>query len=473
MAIPGGGGTLLNPLFQVISFGAGTAMGPVLRPTLQDLANEVWSLHTVRPLDVGQAAALWVEGSWTRDRAVEEAAKTGYSPALVEALRELADNPPDVQTMYALWRRDLISSDRFMEGLRHQRIEPAYFEALRQAHDVLLTPEELAAARVKGHVDQARQYAEAELQGVTNERAQIMYETTGNPPGPETLITLLNRGIITQAEFAQGIKQGNIRPEYVDEYLELREHLLTVTEVVNLRLRGWHDDAWMNARGAELGYTQERMHDLFLGQGRPISTRQVFIGQRRGGVYNGPTGDIDPAILKQLQESNIRPEWYDLADAQKESYPSAFVIRGLATSGAINAAQTRRVLLEIGWPEWLIDAVVTFWTGAGAGAAVAGPRVKSAQTAAITEIRNAYLLGQTDEGQARGWLGQIGVDPLEIDGMLPIWNVMREVPQRGLTPSQIKKAYKSLPTQWPRTRAIDELQQLGLTADDAATLLDE
>jgi hypothetical protein len=199
----------------------------------------------------------------------------------------------------------------------------------------------------------------------------------------------------------------------------------------------------------------------------------VFIGQRRGGVYNGPVGGINAAILKQLQESNIRPEWYNLADAQKESYPSAFVIRGLATSGAIDAAQTRRVLMEIGWPEWLIDAVVTFWTGATATGTTAGPRVKTAQTAAITEIRNAYLIGQADEAQARGWLGAIAIEPDEIDGMIPIWNVMREVPQKGLSAAQIKKAYKNLPALWPRARAIDELDQLGYTADDAATILDE
>ena len=184
-------------------------------------------------------------------------------------------------------------------------------------------------------------------------------------------------------------------------------------------------------------------------------------------------GAINPAILKSLQESNIRPEWFNLADAQKESYPSAFVIRGLATSGALDRAQTRRVLMEIGWPEWLIDAVVDFWIPAAGATAEVGPRVKAAQTSAITEIRNAYLIGQADEGQARDWLGRIGIDGAEIDGMIPVWNVMREVPQKGLTAAQIVKASRRLPDLWPRARALDELQLLGLTPDDAATLLDE
>ena len=101
------------------------------------------------------------------------------------------------------------------------------------------------------------------------------------------------------------------------------------------------------------------------------------------------------------------------------------------------------------------------------------PLVKSARTAAITEIRNAYLIGQADAGQAEGWLGRLGVAADVQAEMVAVWDVMREIPQKGLTAAQIKKAAKNLPAQWPRARALDELQLLGLTADDAATLLDE
>lgn len=468
MAVAAGG---LNPAVALIAFAFGRAIGPVLVPGVKDLENFAWSEHRVAPLDANTAAALWVEGVWDFDRANTEAGYTGVSESRLRALHDLLDNPPDVDTLLALWRRNLISGDKFIEGLRHLRIETDYFEALRQTHNRLLSPEEAAAARVKGHMTQAEQYAEAALQGVTNERAQIMYETTGNPPGPETLITMLNRGIIDLGAFAQGIKQGNIRPEYVDEYLALRHHLLTAHEVVNLRLRGWIGDTEMNARGADVGYTADAMHDLFLGQGRPISFRQVFIGQRRGGVYGGPTGGIDPAILKSLQESNVRPEWYNLADAQKESYPSAFVIRALAQGGDVTPAVTRTLLLHLGWPEFLIDAVVTAWTGGTAGADPS--LVKSARSQAITEIRNAFLIGQTDDAQARGWLEAIGVTSLTVDALLPIWNVMREVPQKDLTAAQIVKAFYKLPLQWPRERALEALQLQGMTADDAATLLDE
>jgi hypothetical protein len=472
MATPGGG-TFLNPLFQVISFGAGTAMGPVLRPVLQDLANETWTAHPVRPPDVYTLASGVAQGQVADATARAWAKQSGFGDAQFSALVDIANVGPGAAYAFELWRRNVIDEAGFRRALKRLGLEAEWMTDLVALRNVLLTPAELAQARQRGFIDQARQYQEANLQGVTDERAEIQFKSAGLPPPTERALSMWRRGIINEAEFKQTIVEGNEKLKYQDEEAALFRALLTPGQIVNQHLRGWRSFAWMEGRLADYGYNAEDSLDLFQGQGRPISTRQVFIGQRRGGRYNGPTADIDPAILKQLEESNIRPEWYDLADAQKESYPSAFVIRGLATSGALDPAQTRRVLMEIGWPVWLIDAVVTFWTGATAGAPAAGPRVKSAQTSAITEIRSAFLIGQADEAQARDWLGRIGVDGTEIDGVLPIWHVMREIPQKGLTASQIRKAYKSLPAQWPRARALDELQLLGLTPDDAATILDE
>src|SRR5207249_54092 len=150
-----------------------------------------------------------------------------------------------------------------------------------------------------------------------------------------------------------------------------------------------------------------------------------------------------------------------------------FVLRLLTTRGDLTQTQAHDLLYQNGWPDALATTVSQAWAGTAGGAIAAGPRVKAAQTSAITEIRSAYLIGQADGTQARDWLGRIGVEATEIDGMIPIWDVMREIPQKGLTAAQIRKAYRSLPGQWPRDRALSELELLGLTADDAATILDE
>src|SRR5207237_4606462 len=99
----------------------------------------------------------------------------------------------------------------------------------------------------------------------------------------------------------------------------LFRELLTPGQIVNQHLRGWRSFAWMENRLADHGFNAEDSLDMFQGQGRPLSFHQVFIGERRGGVYDLPTGAVNAGFLKSLQESNIRTGWYHLAWAQPPS----------------------------------------------------------------------------------------------------------------------------------------------------------
>ena len=202
-----------------------------------------------------------------------------------------------------------------------------------------------------------------------------------------------------------------------------------------------------------------------------MAVRQIAQALARGGEFQPEPGEITDPYRAAIVEGNLKPAYYDLAFANRYTYPSFFAIRGLMDAGVLDTDEGYQIMLELGWKPDLARKVADFYgTAKTAGA---GPLTKSARTQAVTEIRSAYLLGQADDAQARDWLGRIGVEAGEIDGMLPIWGVMREVPQKGLTAAQIVKAFKKLPAQWPRARALDELGLLGYTGDDAATLLDE
>src|SRR5438552_3695091 len=113
---------------------------------------------------------------------------------------------------------------------------------------------------------------------------------------------------------------------------------------------------------------------LFKVHGRPLSFHQVWIGLQRGGVYDGPIGDIDPAFLKALRESNIRPEWYNLAWHQRYTYPSAFVMRALTQDGTLTAAQAESDLIDMGWRPERAKQAAEKWAsqGGGGGSAYVG-----------------------------------------------------------------------------------------------------
>jgi len=131
MASVPGGGTFLNPLFQVVSFGAGTAIAPVLRPVLQDLQNATWAEHPVRPIDAQTAASIWLKGIWTESQAKAEGTYTGLDGARMDALRLNLDDPPDLAFMLELWRRGLVTDGEFTNALQHLRIESDWYTAIR------------------------------------------------------------------------------------------------------------------------------------------------------------------------------------------------------------------------------------------------------------------------------------------------------------------------------------------------------
>jgi hypothetical protein len=472
MASVPGGGSFLNPLFQVVSFGAGTALGPVLRPVLQDLQNETWSLHPVRPPDALTLAQGVAEGQVDPAVAAAWAKQTGFDTAQFDALIAIAKVGPGSAYAFELWRRGLIDGAGFRRALKRLGIEDEWIAPLVGTRDILLTPAELAQARQRGFVDQARQYSEAELQGVTNDRAEIQFKSAGLPPPTERALSMWRRGIIDEATFKQTIVEGNEKLKYQDQEAALFRPLLTPGQIVNQRLRGWRDTAWMDARLAEHGFDAVQAQDMFEGQGRPISFHQVFIGLRRGGVYDGPTGAIEPAFLKSLQESNIRPEWYNIAWAQRYSYPSAFVLRALTQSGDLTQAQTEEILLFIGWPPALATSVSTRWSG-GTSGATSDPLVKSARTTAITMLRNAFVARRIDEATVTARLTSLGIAADVQTPLIQTWAIMQTIPGAGLTRAQVKKAFKSLPAEWPRDRALTELEDLGMEPDEAQTYLDE
>src|SRR6266566_6807754 len=118
MASVPGGGSLLNPLFQVVSFGAGTALGPVLRPVLQDLNNETWTLHPVRPPDALTLAEGVAQGQVDPRVAAAWAKQTGFDAAQFNALIDIANVGPGMAQAFNLWRRQQIDKGGFYRALK-------------------------------------------------------------------------------------------------------------------------------------------------------------------------------------------------------------------------------------------------------------------------------------------------------------------------------------------------------------------
>jgi hypothetical protein len=459
------------------AFALGTAVGPALSPAVRELVNEAWTLYPTRPLDAASLAEIVAEDvaqlQWGRDQAAQNGISGGKFDALVQAV----ENAPGVPELFALWRRGLIDEAAFTHGLRKTRFEPRWDESLKALRNVLLSPDTLANARQQGFVDVARQHSESELQGVTNERADILFELSGNPPGPAEGLEMLRRGIITEAEFVQVVREGRIKTKYTDEYLALRTRLLNPGTLVELHLKGWIDAATYHDRMAAQGYTAAEADDWYNASGRPAAPTQMATAVARG--IDGPAGrPMDrEQFLEGIAQSNIHPRWGPMLWGVRFAYPPLFQISRLVQGGAIDVATAVTWAEKDRYAPEVVSALREYWSQPTAAAA-SGYTAK-AKTQLWTTTHNSYIAFESNKTEAGSALARLGVPVAERADVLALWDAERDLRRKQLTPAQVKKAYlkpvrnPATGAPWTRDDALAALLERGYSTADANTFLDE
>jgi hypothetical protein len=408
------------------AFALGVATGPVLYPAVREIEQEANKLYPSAALDPGDAAEIVAEDVELRGWGAEQAERHGLNGERFDALTNAIRNAPGLPDLLALWRRGEIDAAGFVHGLRKARLETRWDGPLEALKDVLLTPAELANARQQGYIDSARQYSEASKQGVDNERAEIQFKSVGLPPGHAEAQFLLNRGLIDQATFDEIIREGHTKTKYTDVLRAAARYVLHPNDYIQGRLRGWIDDAAMYAGTSLHGVDQSDTDLLFKIHGRPLSWHQVWIGLRRGGKYNGPTTGIDPAFLSGLRQSDIRPEWYDLAWSQRFTYPTAFVLRSLTESGDITEAEAHQILLFQGWEPTLAAKVSSKWA-TSTGAAKQDPWIGKAETHLWTATHKAYVKSGVPQAAAETALAHFIETPATRARVFVLWDAEKTI----------------------------------------------
>jgi hypothetical protein len=464
---------------EAAGYGIGGAIRSPLEPPLQELTNETWRAFVKSgvtiPTDPGDAAEIVAEDvaleSWGADQVAQLGLGGDQFSKLVNAVR----NGPGFGELLQARRRGKISADEFTHGLRKLRLEGLWDDALADLLDQLLTVADLANAVVQGHMSQDDAAAEAALQGVSGPRFDVLVQNTGLPPGPETLLAWLRRGIITQAEFETGVREGHTKVKYIPFFEAARQPLLSAATAVRLYLKGWYSKEQRDALGSEWGYSSQQMEDWFLSEGRPATVHQIHIGYARGAKLPGAANEHE-AILTAVKQSDIRPEYAELLYAQRYSYPSAFVLRALVESGAVTAAEGEQALLFSGWEPTFAAKVAASWAGTGTGA-TADTHESKAQTQLWNTTHASYKANEISAATATQALQRAGVDAATIPNVLSIWNEEKSLIRARLQASDVRKAYRkqdenpATGAAWTRPDALAQLLSLGWSNEDAEAYL--
>jgi hypothetical protein len=495
-------GSIALPAQLLFSFGLGTAAGPALEPYAQSLANEAWASHAVLPPDAIYLAQGVAQGQVTKAAAYSWAKQQGFDTAQMDAMVSIANTGPPLGLAYEAWRRGQLTDADFQTALRRTGLEPQWFAALEALKHDRLDLGALATAVHRGIMDDSGllvtpvpsgsgnvpripvspldTLAEFASQGIDPERARVLVADTGLPLSLGEMLQLYNRGQVTATDVKVSIAESNVRNEYMDVALELHRRLLTPHEYAESELRGVHSRPEAQAGANLSGLNDADYVTLFELLGRPLNVHEMTTGLARGGTFGGDYSTVPEPYRDAIRRSAIRPEYADIAYANRYTYPSAFVLRSLAQAGDLGGQQAvAKVLEEIGWKPSFATQVSTAWTTGGAGATAADPHVSKAQNQVWTATHKAYVDALVSDATATASLGVAGVAAAAIPTVLAAWQAERDLIRKSLSAGQIKKAWAeqipdpALGRPWTKAEAVTRLEELGYTADDAAILLVE
>jgi hypothetical protein len=456
-------------LSGIAGFAGGTALGPVLSPVVQLIRNDVNAAYPYVPPSPGTLAEGVAQGQVDRDQAAAWAAMHGIGEKAFTALVDIANVGPGSGHAFDLWRRGIIDEDGFRRALKRLGLEQEWIDGMIELHDELLSPAELANARQQGFIDQSRQYEEAALQGVTNARAELQFLMAGLPPGVETGLQMLRRGIIDETAFAQLVREGHTKTKYTDELLELERQLLNPATLVRRRLKGYDDPATFESRMAEWGYTATDAEDWWEADGRPAAPGQLWTAAARGIAGPGGTPMDEPQFRQAIRESDIKDKYGSMLWELRFLYPSLFQLARLVTAGAVTAETAVEWATKARYAPEVVAALKLAWSkGSTSGA---DSHVTKASNQLWTATHKAYVDDWIDDTAATTLLTTIGVDPTAQPAVLALWLAERDLERKSLSPAQIKKAFTA--GDWTQAQALERLQELGYSAADALELLNE
>ena len=492
----------------IIGVGVGAAASAALEPAIEVPKQEAWAAAPNRLPDVGLIARLVAAGEVSQASGRSMAARLGFGGATFDAITYLAQTRPEWPELLALWRRFTLPDPNLGSfpvslvdaGLAHAGLDwdyAAWLKALRYAElpgigdvaygvvrGILPAPSWVPVAPPTSGTSVPR-FPQVDIDpvqlaaalGFDENMLRLMVGRSGLSLAPGLAATALFRGEINHADYLLAIAEGDLRTEWADTLLAASRLVPTPGEFMELALRGWMDVPTAEAGAGLHGMTPAHADLLYKLRRRPLTVANITKALARGGTFNPQQGEIQDPYSASVHQADLGPEWYDLAEHLKYSYPSAFVLRALAQAGDLGGtAEVEQILLEIGWKPDLAAKVATSWTG---GAAVVDPHVTKAQTQLWTTLHRSYLADEADDATATAALGKVGVAAGAIPTVLSLWQEERSLVRKQLTPAQIKKAYKNADTNpatgaaWTFSEAQARLVGMGYSVNDATTFLEE
>lgn len=459
-----------------IGFAIGHGVSPAISPLVQDLANEAWQAHAVKPLPLGLAAQLVAEGLWPLAEGAAEAEMTGYSGDRFAAAVEQARTGPTLEQAYQGVRRGLLDGADLTRALEQAGVRDEWRPFLRELVARVLTGEQAAGMVARGILGPGAGQAIADANGIAAADFARMVEAEQHAPGLAELLQLWNRGELDEAEVEAGLERQGVAPEYREAVKALRDYLPPVSDQVTFAVRDvYSPDVRATYRLAEdfpaefataarrLGLSTEDAERYWMAHWVLPSIEQGFRMFHRGIISRAELETL-------LRTKDVMPYWRDRVIEMNYLVPGRVDLRRMFAAGIIDRAGLVKGYTDLGYAPEVAEQQAEFAEALVADAATRGSVVPAYRRRVISATAREFVAGQISEAEARQVLGALDLPATTIARLLPLWTLERGVSRRELTVAELVKAYKAEVID--EATALAELRERGFTADDAQIRLD-
>jgi hypothetical protein len=368
-------------------------------------------------LSPSDAALAQLRGNLTREQASAISRAWGVSQADHDILVANTGEPPGPEQLAEALRRGFIDEATFTKGILESRVRDEWIPTMLKLRFTPMSVADAVNAVVQDYLTEAQASAIAEQNGLEPGQVDILLKSAGEPLSRTELETLYNRGIVTEDQVVQGLRESRLKNKYNDYAFDLHVRLLEPRELSSSVESGAITQAEAVKRAMEYGFSAEDARILVNGGvNRKLKTYRERVVSSAEGMY-----EINAITSAQFLDV-AKSMGFDDTEAQ-------FILK---------SAELRRQ--------------------------------EKTLTQVTSAIRAKYVAHHIDGSQASALLDAAGIPAAQRDFLLNQWTIERAANVKVLTPTQIVKAHKLALIS--DQDALDRLVAQGYTDGDAALLIE-
>lgn len=256
-----------------------------------------------------------------------------------------------------------------------------------------------------------------------------------------------NRGIATEDDVNRSLKQSRLKPEWIDQFKQLRQVPLDASVAAELVLKQRIPYADGERMAAMQGVSSDNFKLLADVNGRPIGVGQALQLARRGQFTKT---EFDEVVAR----SDVRTQYTNALWALKRVMPRLGTITRLIATGDLTEQEGIADLLDLGYDKNI---------AVGLAAAAKKGKTQHTRDLAASQVDALYEAGLETKAWATDALEKLGYDPDESEWHLMLLDARRLVGALNSNLNVIHRMY--IGHKIDQQQAADDLDAMQVSAE--------